>query len=186
MADDFPIVQTMEQKSLSDTPSLELHVIMEHSPSVSNYYRLISMRKFHSSNVKRRMPRMNNDHVNLCSEETNAENNAGLVVHLCRIVPHIHSAVFSALYMCIKSAIEIFVESDMTTCPHQHIHILTYFYKRKLNARSMSISYSYMYRFSNSTACILVKTLCYIPPLAFKINLIGVLFPKVQIEEIFY
>ena len=53
------------------------------------------------------MPRMNNDHVNLCSEETNAENNAGLVVYLYRIVPHIHSAVFSALYMCIKSAIEI-------------------------------------------------------------------------------
>lgn len=50
---------------------------------------------------------MNNDHVNLCSEETNAENNAGLVVHLCRIVPHLYSAVFPALYMCIKSAIEI-------------------------------------------------------------------------------
>lgn len=35
-----------------------------------------------------------------------------VVVHLFRIVPHIHSAVFSALYVCIKSAIEIFVESD--------------------------------------------------------------------------
>ena len=129
---------------------------------------------------------MINDLVSHYSEETNAVNSARLVVHLFRIVPHIHSAVLSTLYMYKKSAIEIFVESDMTTCPHQHIHILTYFYKRKLNARSMSISYSYMYRFSNSTACILVKTLCYIPPLAFKINLIGVLFPKVQIEEIFY
>ena len=97
----------MEQNSLSDTLSLELHVIMEHSPSVANYYRLISMRKFHPSNSRRRMPRMNNDHVNLCSEETNAENNAGIVAYLYRIVPHIHSAVFSALYVCIKSAIEI-------------------------------------------------------------------------------
>jgi len=45
------------------------------------------------------MPRMNNDHVNLYSEETNVENSAGLVVHLFRIVPHIHSALFPALYM---------------------------------------------------------------------------------------
>jgi hypothetical protein len=65
------------------------------------------MRKFHPSNARRRMPRMNNDHVNLCSEETNAENNAGLVVHLYRIVPYMHSTVLSALYVCIKSAIEI-------------------------------------------------------------------------------
>ena len=54
---------------------------------------------------------MNNDHVNLCSEETNAENNAGLVVHLYRIVPHIHSALLSTLYLGKRSAIEIFVES---------------------------------------------------------------------------
>ena len=97
----------MEQNSLSDTLSLELHFIMEHSPSVTNYYRLISMRKFHPSNARRRMPRMNNDHVNLCSEETNAENNAGLVVHLYRIVPNIHSALFSTLYIGKRSAIEI-------------------------------------------------------------------------------
>jgi len=50
---------------------------------------------------------MYNEHVSLYSEETNAENNAGLVVHLYRIVPHIHSAFFPAVYMCIKSAIEI-------------------------------------------------------------------------------
>ena len=48
------------------------------------------------------MPRMNNDHVNLCSEETNAENNAGLVVHLYQKVPNMHSAVFSTLCICIK------------------------------------------------------------------------------------
>lgn len=53
------------------------------------------------------MPRMNNDHVNLYSEETNVENSAGLVVHLYRIVPHIHSALFSTLYMGKRSAIEI-------------------------------------------------------------------------------
>jgi hypothetical protein len=97
----------MEQNNISNTPSLELHVIMEHSPSVTNYYRLISMRKFHPSNARRRMPRMNNDHVSLYSEETNAENSARLVVHLFRIVPHIHSAVLSTLYMYKKSAIEI-------------------------------------------------------------------------------
>ena len=95
LADDFPIAQTIEQNSISDTPSLDLHVIMEHSPSVTNYYRLISMRKFHLSNARRRMPRMYNDHVSLYSEETNAENSAGLVVHLYRIVPHIHSTRFS-------------------------------------------------------------------------------------------
>lgn len=103
MADDFQIAQTMEQNSISDTLTSDLHIIMEHSPSVTNYYHLISMRKFHSSNARRIIPRMSNDHVNLCSEE----NNAGLVVHLCRIVPHLYSAVFPALYMCIKSAIEI-------------------------------------------------------------------------------
>lgn len=53
------------------------------------------------------MPRMCNDHVSHYSEDTNVETNAGLVVYLYRIVPHIHSAVFSALYVCIKSAIEI-------------------------------------------------------------------------------
>ncbi len=110
----------MEQNSLSDTPSLELHVIMEHSPSVTNYYRLISMRKFHPSNARRRMPRIYNEHVSHYSEETNAENNAGLVVHLCRIVPHIHSSVFSTLYVCIKSAIEIFVESDKSSVSRMH------------------------------------------------------------------
>ena len=108
----------MEQNSLSDTLSLELHVFMEHSPSVTNYYCLISMRKFHPSNARRRMPRMNNDHVNLCSEETNAENNAGLVVHLYRIVPHIHSSVFSALYMCKKSAIEILLRKHKSSFPN--------------------------------------------------------------------
>ena len=49
LADDFPIAQTIEQDSISNTPSLDLHVIMEHSLSVTNYYRLASMRKFHLS-----------------------------------------------------------------------------------------------------------------------------------------
>ena len=53
------------------------------------------------------MPRMYNEHVSLYSEETNAENSAGLAVHLYRIVPQIHSAVLSTLYMYKKSAIEI-------------------------------------------------------------------------------
>ena len=48
---------------------------------------------------------MNNDHVSLYSEETNAENSARLVVHLFRIVPHIHSAVLSTLYMYKKSLV---------------------------------------------------------------------------------
>ena len=76
------------------------------------------MWKFHPSNVKRRMPRMNNDHVSHYSEETNVETNAGIVAYLYRIVPHIHSAVFSALYMCKKSAIEIFVESNKISVFH--------------------------------------------------------------------
>ena len=49
------------------------------------------------------MPRMNNDHVSLYSEETNA----GLMVHLYRIVPHILSTRFPTLYMAKRSAIEI-------------------------------------------------------------------------------
>ena len=49
LSDDFPIAQTIEQDSISNTPSLDLHVIMEHSLSVTNYYRLASMRKFHLS-----------------------------------------------------------------------------------------------------------------------------------------
>ena len=107
LAEDFPIAQTIEQDSISNTPSLDLHVIMEHSPSVTKHYRLISMRKFHLSNARRRTPRMSNDYVCLYCEETNAETNAGLMVHLYRIVPHIHSAVFSSLYMGKRSAIEI-------------------------------------------------------------------------------
>lgn len=49
LADGFPIAQAMERNSISNTPSLDLHVIMEHSPSVTKHYRLISMRKFHLS-----------------------------------------------------------------------------------------------------------------------------------------
>lgn len=44
------------------------------------------------------MPRKNNDHVSLYSEETNAETNAGLVMRIYRIVPQMHSAVSSTLY----------------------------------------------------------------------------------------
>ena len=112
LADDFPIAQTIEQDSISNTPSLDLHVIMEHSLSVTNYYRLASMRKFHLSNIGRRMPRKNNDHVSHYSEETNVETNAGLVMRIYRIVPHIHSAVSSTLYMYKKSAIDILLVSN--------------------------------------------------------------------------
>ena len=49
LADDFLVAQTIEQDCISDTPSLDLHVIMEYIPSLTNYYRLISMRKFHLS-----------------------------------------------------------------------------------------------------------------------------------------
>lgn len=61
---------------------------------------------------------MCNDHVSLYSEETNAETNAGLVVYLYRIVPYMHSTVLSAVYMCIKSTIEIFVESNKISVFH--------------------------------------------------------------------
>ena len=83
LADDFPIAQTIEQNSISDTPSLDLHVIMEHSPSVTKHYRLVSMRKFYLSNARRRMPRKNDDYVSLYCEETNPETIAGLVVYPC-------------------------------------------------------------------------------------------------------
>ena len=53
------------------------------------------------------MSRKNNDYVSLYSEETNAENNAGLVAYLYWEIPHIHSTVLPTLYMCKKSAIEI-------------------------------------------------------------------------------
>lgn len=58
------------------------------------------------------MPRKNNDHVSHYSEETNVETNAGLVMRIYRIVPHIHSAVFSTLYMYKKSAIDILLVSN--------------------------------------------------------------------------
>ena len=54
---------------------------------------------------------MCNDHVSLYSEETNAETNVVLVPYLYRIVPHIHSALFPALYMGKRSAIEILLIS---------------------------------------------------------------------------
>ena len=64
------------------------------------------------------MPRIYNEHVSHYSEETNAENNAGIVAYLYRIVPHIHSAVFSALYMCKKSAIEILLRKHKSSFPN--------------------------------------------------------------------
>lgn len=64
------------------------------------------------------MPRMCNDHACLYSEETNAETNVVLVPYLYRIVPHIHSALFPALYMGKRSAIEIFVESNKISVFH--------------------------------------------------------------------
>ena len=64
------------------------------------------------------MPRMYNEHVSLYSEETNAENSAGLVVHLFRIVPHIHSALFSTLYMGKRSAIEILLRKQESCFPN--------------------------------------------------------------------
>lgn len=48
------------------------------------------------------MPRMNNDHVSHYSEEANVETDAGIVVYLYRIVPHIHSAFFP-LFICVKN-----------------------------------------------------------------------------------
>ena len=59
------------------------------------------------------MPRKNNDHVSLYSEETSTETNAGLVMRIYRIVPHIPSAVYSTLYMCNKSAIDFFLVNDI-------------------------------------------------------------------------
>ena len=50
---------------------------------------------------------MYNEYVSLYSEETNAETNAGLVVHLYLIDPHIHSTQFSTLYMGKRTAIKI-------------------------------------------------------------------------------
>ena len=57
------------------------------------------------------MPRMYNEHVSLYSEETNAETNVVLVPYLYRIVPHIHSALFSTLYMGKRSAIELLLKA---------------------------------------------------------------------------
>ena len=64
------------------------------------------------------MPRMYNDNVNLYSEETNPETIAGLVAHLYRIVPHIHSALFSNLYMGKRSAIEILLRKQEACFPN--------------------------------------------------------------------
>ena len=58
------------------------------------------------------MPRMYNEHVSLYSEESNAETNVGLVVHLYRIVSHIHSTRFSTLYIGKRSAIEILLRKQ--------------------------------------------------------------------------
>ena len=105
LADDFPIAQTIEQDSISNTPSLDLHVIME----------LLSFgfnAEISSIEARRRMPRMYNEHVSLYSEESNAETNVGLVVHLYRIVPHIHSTRFSTLYIGKRSAIEILLRKQ--------------------------------------------------------------------------
>ena len=63
------------------------------------------------------MPRKNNDQVSLYCEETNAETNAGLVMRIYRIVPQMHSAVLSTLYMCKKTAIEILLRKHESCLP---------------------------------------------------------------------
>ena len=64
------------------------------------------------------MPRKNNDHVSLYSEETNAETNVVLVPYLYRVVPHIHSALFSTLYMAKRSAIELLLRKQESCFPN--------------------------------------------------------------------
>ena len=64
------------------------------------------------------MPRMCNDHASLYSEETNAETNVVLVAYLYRIVPHIHSALFPALYMAKRSAIELLLRKQESCFPN--------------------------------------------------------------------
>ena len=77
---------------------------------MTKHYRLISMRKL-SIECKEKNAVNEQCHVNLYSEETNAENSMGLVMRIYRIVPHIHSALFSTLYMGKKSAIELLLKA---------------------------------------------------------------------------
>ena len=84
--------------TVSVSPSLGLHVIMWTQPFGDQLLSFDFNAEISSIEARRKMLRMYNDHVSLYSEETNVETNAGLVVHLYRIVPHIHSTVFSTLY----------------------------------------------------------------------------------------
>ena len=112
LSDDFPVAQTMEQIAYQIPPLFRFTCYHGTQPFGDQLLSFDCYAEFHLSNAKRRIPRMYNDHVNLYSEETNAGNNVGLVVHLYRIVPHIHSALFPTLYMAKRSAIEILLESD--------------------------------------------------------------------------
>ena len=85
------------------------------------------------------MSRKNNDYVSLYSEETNAENNAGLVAYLYWAIPHIHSAVLPTLYMCKKSAIEILLRkrqfSVRFVCYHAKILPIKLFFSFEAMSR---------------------------------------------------
>ena len=89
---------------------------------------------------------MCNDHVSLYSEETNA----GLVVHLFRIVPHIHSALYSNLYMGKRSAIEILFRKQEACFPNAYKHVPESVEIFELNLRAYSrwLSTTYIIRYA--------------------------------------
>ena len=97
----------MEHNSVSVLSSFGSHVIMGTRSFVDQLLSFDFNAEISSINIRRRMPRMYNEHVSLYSEETNAENSAGLVVHLYRIVSHILSTRFPTLYMGKRTAIKI-------------------------------------------------------------------------------
>ena len=76
---------------------------------------------------------MYNEHVSLYSEETNAETNAGLVVHLYRIVPHIHSTQFSTLYMGKRTAIKILLYKARIQFPEcvENMHLKVWIFSKR-------------------------------------------------------
>lgn len=96
------------------------------------------------------MPKMNNDHVNLYSEETNAESSMGLLMRIYRIVPHIHSALFPTLYMAKRSAIELLLRKQESCFPNAYKHVPESVEIFELNLRAYSrwLSTTYIIRYA--------------------------------------
>jgi hypothetical protein len=89
--------------SVSVSQSFGLHVIMGTQSSGDQLFSFDSNAEFTFVECLEKYTENERDYVRFYSEDINAGISAGLVMRIYRIVPHMHSVVFSTLYMYKKN-----------------------------------------------------------------------------------